>query len=102
MANQKQKLQERRHKREVRKRFLVAAIISSILAAISLIVGAYFTGYEYATAIASQSQGASAPPEVALFTALPYIAASLILLIFAAFAFYKSKKREKSCVTENN
>ena len=101
MANKKQKLQERRRKRELKKRFALISFISATLAAISLIVGAFFTGYEYANATAAQSSGASAPAEAALFTALPYAIAAVVLLTLSAILYYNSKKKEKSCLTDN-
>ena len=101
MANKKQKIQERRRKREFKKRLMHISFASGVLAAISLIVGAFFTGYEYANATAAQSSGASAPTEVALFTALPYVIAAVVLLTLSAILYYNSKKKEKSCLTDN-
>ena len=102
MANKKQKLQERRHKKEIKKRLSIASFISAVLAAIVTAVGAYVAGYKYATALASQPLGSSAPPEVALVAAIPYAIAALILICAAIFLFYKSRKREKSCISESN
>ena len=102
MANKKQKLQERRHKKEIKKRLGIASFISAVLAAIASSVGAYVTGYEYATALASQPLGASAPAEVALLSAIPYAIAALVLICAAIFLYYKSRKREKSCISESN
>lgn len=99
MANKKQKIQERRRKREFKKRLAHTAFASGILASLALIVGAFFTGYEYANAIAAQASGASAPAEVALFTALPYAIGAVVLLILSAILYYFSKKKEKSCLT---
>ena len=102
MANKKQKLQERRHKKEVRKRFFVLSVISTVIATLSLIIGAYNTGFEYAAAISAIENGASAPAEVAFVAAIPYAIAAVILFAASGFFFYKSKKKEKSCISENN
>ncbi len=102
MANKKQKLQERRHKKEIRKRFSLLALITTVMATLTLIIGAYVTGYEYAYAIAAMKDGASAPAEVAFLAAIPYAIAAVILFAASGFFFYKSRKKEKSCISKTN
>lgn len=90
----KQKIKELRHKKELRRRFGMLAIISAIGAVLSLTVGAYIAGYSYAETECNISHGgASAPLYTAFIAAIPYAVAAILL--FAAFCFflYKNKKR---------
>ena len=101
--SKKQKLQERRHKKEVRRRLAICAAALLALAAVALIIGAYVCGYNYADMLCQiEHEGASAPANTALISAIPYAAAAVILSIVAATLFYKSKKKERSCVSDGN
>ena len=103
MANKKQKLQERRHKKEVRRRFAILAVVSLVLGAISLVMGAYIYGYNSASTLcAIEHGGASAPQSTAIMAALPYLITTLALFLLSALLFYKSRKRERSCVSDGN
>ena len=83
-----------RRKKELRRRFGMLAIICAIGAIISLAIGAYITGYNYAAMECNISHGgASAPASVAFISAIPYAAVTLVLSGGFAFCYHKSKKR---------
>lgn len=98
--SKKHKLQQRRHKKEVKRRLHILSTVCAVLSAAVLTVGAYLTGFEYATRLATMSEAESAPAEVALLTAMPFLIAAVILLSAFGILLYFSKRKERSCVSE--
>ena len=101
--SKKQKLQERRHKKEVRHRLAICAGALLALSAIALIIGAYVCGYNYADMLCQiEHEGASATANIAFISAIPYAVTAVVLSAGSAVLFYKSKKKERSCVSDGN